>query len=56
MDSSAAATSVAPNADIAAELYMAVPTVKTYIGRLFDKLQVENRVQIAILVHDADRP
>lgn len=44
------------NADIAAELYMAVPTVKTYVGRLFDKLQVENRVQIAILVHDADRP
>ncbi len=41
------------NADIAAELYMGVPTVKTHVGRLFTKLGVENRVQIAILVHDA---
>lgn len=43
------------NAEIAAELYMGVPTVKTHVGRLFDKLGVENRVQIAILVHDATR-
>jgi DNA-binding NarL/FixJ family response regulator len=41
------------NADIAAELYMGVPTVKTHVGRLFTKLGVENRVQVAILVHDA---
>ncbi len=41
------------NADIAAELYMGVPTVKTHVGRLFAKLGVENRVQVAILVHDA---
>ena len=40
------------NADIAAELYMGVPTVKTHVGRLFTKLGVENRVQVAILVHD----
>ena len=43
------------NAEIAAELYMGVPTVKTHVGRLFDKLGVENRVQVAIIVHDADR-
>ncbi|WP_307861970.1 response regulator transcription factor [Nocardioides sp. SYSU D00065] len=41
------------NAEIAAELYMGVPTVKTHVGRLFTKLGVENRVQVAILVHDA---
>ena len=43
------------NADIASELYMGVPTVKTHVGRLFTKLGVENRVQVAILVHDAQR-
>jgi DNA-binding NarL/FixJ family response regulator len=41
------------NADIAARLYLSVPTVKAHIGRLFAKLEVTNRVQIAICVHDA---
>jgi len=41
------------NAEIAQELYLSVPTVKAHIGRLFQKLQVENRVQIALCVHDA---
>jgi DNA-binding NarL/FixJ family response regulator len=41
------------NADVAAELYLSVPTVKTHISRLFSKLGVENRVQIAICVHEA---
>jgi DNA-binding NarL/FixJ family response regulator len=41
------------NADIAAELYLSVPTVKAHVSRLFEKLQVTNRVQIAIVVHDA---
>ena len=41
------------NADIAARLYLSVPTVKAHIGRLFTKLDVTNRVQIAICVHDA---
>lgn len=41
------------NAEIAAELYLSVPTVKAHVSRLFDKLQVTNRVQIAICVHDA---
>lgn len=43
------------NAEIAGELYLSVPTVKAHVSRLFDKLQVTNRVQIAILIHDADR-
>jgi DNA-binding NarL/FixJ family response regulator len=41
------------NAEIAAELYLSVPTVKAHIGRLFVKLEVDNRVQIALCVHDA---
>ncbi|MDF9716394.1 response regulator transcription factor [Nocardioides sp. ChNu-153] len=41
------------NADIAAELYLSVPTVKAHVSRLFDKLGATNRVQIAICVHDA---
>ena len=41
------------NAEIAADLYLSVPTVKAHVSRLFDKLQVTNRVQIAICVHDA---
>ena len=41
------------NADIAAELYLSVPTVKAHVSRLFDKLGVTNRVQIAMCVHDA---
>ena len=41
------------NADIAAELYMSVATVKAHVSRLLSKLDVENRVQIALLVQDA---
>jgi len=41
------------NAEIAGELYLSVPTVKAHIGRLFIKLEVDNRVQIALCVHDA---
>ena len=41
------------NAEISAELFMSVATVKTHVGRLFTKLDVDNRVQLAILVHDA---
>jgi DNA-binding NarL/FixJ family response regulator len=41
------------NAEIAAELYLSVPTVKAHVGRVFAKLGVDNRVQIAILVHNA---
>ncbi|VTR75407.1 response regulator [Cellulomonas hominis] len=42
------------NADIATELYMSVGTVKTHIGHLFDKLGLDNRVQLALLVRDAE--
>jgi len=41
------------NAEIAGELYLSVPTVKAHVSRLFEKLAVANRVQIAIVVHDA---
>ncbi|WP_036506782.1 response regulator [Nocardioides sp. URHA0020] len=43
------------NAEIAADLYLSVPTVKAHVSRLFDKLRVTNRVQIAILVLRASR-
>ncbi|WP_406831497.1 response regulator transcription factor [Pedococcus sp. KACC 23699] len=41
------------NAEIATELYLGVPTVKTYVSRLLTKLGADNRVQIALVVHDA---
>jgi len=41
------------NADIAAELYMSVATVKAHVTRVLSKLDAENRVQIALLVQDA---
>jgi DNA-binding NarL/FixJ family response regulator len=42
------------NAEIGAELGMSVPTVKAHVSRLLTKLDLNNRVQIALLVHDAD--
>jgi DNA-binding NarL/FixJ family response regulator len=42
------------NADIAAELFMSVATVKAHVSRLLAKLDVDNRVQIALIVQDAD--
>jgi DNA-binding NarL/FixJ family response regulator len=41
------------NAEIASELHLSVPTVKAHVSRLFDKLGVTNRVQIALCVYDA---
>ncbi|RBY84806.1 response regulator transcription factor [Blastococcus sp. TF02A-26] len=41
------------NAQIGAELFMSVATVKAHVSRLLAKLDVDNRVQIALLVHDA---
>jgi DNA-binding NarL/FixJ family response regulator len=43
------------NADIAAELHMSVATVKAHVSRLLSKLEVDNRVQIALLVQEAIR-
>ncbi|ALG86912.1 response regulator [Gordonia phthalatica] len=43
----------ASNAGIAAELFMSVATVKAHISRIFQKLDVTNRVQVAIAMRDA---
>jgi DNA-binding NarL/FixJ family response regulator len=43
----------ASNAEIAASLFMSEATVKAHVSRLLSKLEVANRVQVAILVHDA---
>jgi DNA-binding NarL/FixJ family response regulator len=41
------------NAEIGRELYMSVATVKAHVSRLLEKLEFNNRVQIALLAHDA---
>ncbi|NED13428.1 response regulator transcription factor [Streptomyces sp. SID9124] len=41
------------NAEIAATLYLSVATVKTQVSRVLAKFGFNNRVQIALLVHDA---
>ncbi|HZZ47210.1 MAG TPA: response regulator transcription factor [Pseudonocardia sp.] len=41
------------NAEISAAHYLSLPTVKTHISRILTKLDLNNRVQIALLVHDA---
>ncbi|MEV0235664.1 response regulator transcription factor [Nonomuraea sp. NPDC050786] len=42
-----------PNAVIARELHMSVGTVKGYISRILTKAGLDNRVQLALAVHDA---
>ncbi|GGT97784.1 DNA-binding response regulator [Actinomadura citrea] len=41
------------NADIAAELFMSVATVKAHVSSVLTKLDLDNRTQIALLAHDA---
>ncbi len=41
------------NAQISADLYMSVATVKAHVSRLLTKLNLNNRVQVALLAHDA---
>ncbi|MBA0052420.1 response regulator transcription factor [Streptomyces sp. AJS327] len=41
------------NAEIARELWMSVATVKAHVSRVLGKLGLNNRVQIALLAHDA---
>jgi DNA-binding NarL/FixJ family response regulator len=41
------------NAEIASQLHMSLATVKAHVSRLFTKLNVDNRVQIALLVQEA---
>jgi DNA-binding NarL/FixJ family response regulator len=42
------------NAEIARELHLALPTVKAHVSRILTRLDLNNRVQIALLVHDAN--
>jgi DNA-binding NarL/FixJ family response regulator len=42
------------NAEIGEGLFMSVSTVKTYVSRILGKLGCGNRVQVAILVREAD--
>lgn len=41
------------NAQIAEELFMSPATVKAYVSRLLARLGLDNRVQVALLAHDA---
>lgn len=41
------------NSAIAEDLFVSVATVKSHISHILDKLGFNNRVQIALLVHDA---
>jgi DNA-binding NarL/FixJ family response regulator len=41
------------NAEIGRELHLSEATVKTHVSRLLLKLGCANRVQVAILAHDA---
>lgn len=41
------------NPGIADELHLSVETVKTYVKRLFQKLDVSDRTQLAVLAHEA---
>jgi DNA-binding NarL/FixJ family response regulator len=41
------------NAEISAELFMSVATVKQHVSRILTKLDLNNRTQIALLAHDA---
>ncbi len=43
------------NAAIASELHLSVATVKSHVSAILAKLRLENRVQIALLVQDAER-
>ena len=41
------------NAEIADTLFLSEATVKAHVSRLLTRLDLNNRVQIAMLVHDA---
>ena len=42
-----------PNAEIGTELYMSIGTVKAHVTRVLMKLELDNRVQVALLAHEA---
>ena len=41
------------NAEIGRELFMSLATVKAHVSHVLEKLELNNRVQIALLAHDA---
>ena len=43
----------ASNAEIATELFMSLATVKAHVSRIMTRLGLNNRVQLALLAHDA---
>jgi DNA-binding NarL/FixJ family response regulator len=53
MDVAVAIAQGKPNADIGAELFMSLGTVKAHVTRVLMKLELDNRVQVALLAHDA---
>jgi DNA-binding NarL/FixJ family response regulator len=44
------------NAEISEHLFMSVATVKAHVSRLLAKLKMNNRVQIALFIHDTTQP
>ncbi len=44
-----------PNAAIAQELHLSVATIKSHVSALLAELSLDNRVQIALMVQDAER-
>jgi DNA-binding NarL/FixJ family response regulator len=40
------------NAEIAADLYLGLSTVKTYVNRLLTKLEVRDRTQAAVYAYE----
>ncbi|MFJ3029411.1 response regulator [Curtobacterium sp. NPDC087080] len=45
----------ASNAQIASDLFVSLATVKTHVGHVYEKFGVDNRVQLALVVHAARR-
>jgi DNA-binding NarL/FixJ family response regulator len=41
------------DAEIAGRLCLGVPTVRAHVSAILDKLDAANRVQVALLIHDA---
>jgi len=39
------------NAQVASDLFISLATVKTHVGHVYEKLEVEGRVDLAMLVH-----
>jgi DNA-binding NarL/FixJ family response regulator len=54
-DVAAAVAEGKSNAQIARDLYMSVATVKAHVSHVLTKLDLNNRTQIALLAHDAER-